>query len=76
MLRAPLISGNENWRGKLVWVTAGLSPDAPQPAAGRRFPPPWTVEEAQRASRMRPRFCRFQIVPWGLRLLFCLVIDH
>jgi hypothetical protein len=31
MLRAPLISGNENWRGKLVWLTAGLSPDAPSP---------------------------------------------
>jgi hypothetical protein len=47
-------------------------------AEPRRFPPPWTVDEAQRAARMRPRLRRFQIVCRGLRLLFALlsVIDQ
>jgi hypothetical protein len=39
MLRAPLISWNEILAWKLVWVTAGLSPEAPQPPAGRRQSP-------------------------------------
>ena len=39
MLRAPLIFGNEILAWKLVWVTAGLSPEAPQPPAGRRQSP-------------------------------------
>jgi hypothetical protein len=30
MLRAPLIFGNEKLAWKLVWVAAGLSPEAPQ----------------------------------------------
>jgi hypothetical protein len=31
MLRAPLVFGNEILAWKLVWVTAGLSPEAPSP---------------------------------------------